>query len=273
MYLADYHTHSRISPDAGCSMADMARAAVEKGLQEICFTDHVEPITWGENVLRPLPYDWAPLKEEFARAQEELGDKIRLRLGIELGDAVQDFAHTAKILENAPEFDFIIGSIHMLSADMGGKDLYFFDPKDEETARRGIRDYLKRVQCLAEWDGKFSVLGHLTLPLRYLNENRGFDLTFDGYEAEVESILRTLIAKGRGIEINTNRGNAPLPGEKWLRMYRELGGRIITLGSDAHTAENASVNFASAMEFLKAEGFAGIYLYRNRNPLICTFKN
>lgn len=93
---------------------------------------------------------------------------------------------------------------------------------------------------MAKW-GKFSVLGHLTLPLRYLNEKRGFHLTFDGFEAEVEAIFRALIENGCGIEINTNRGNDPLPGEKWLRMYRQLGGEIITLGSDAH-----SPNFVAA---------------------------
>ena len=263
----DFHMHSRESFDGHDKGKEMALAAAAAGLEEICFTDHVEPITWGENVLRPLPYDWAPLKEEFARAQEELGDKIRLRLGIELGDAVHDFAHTAKILEGAPEFDFIIGSIHMLSADMGGKDLYFFDPKDEETARRGIRDYLKRVQRLAEWDGKFSVLGHLTLPLRYLNENRGFDLTFDGYEAEVEAIFRALIARNKGIEVNTNRGTAPLPGEKWLRMYRELGGRIITLGSDAHAAHQVGWAIRERQELLKRCGFTEFCTFENMQPI------
>lgn len=267
MYLADYHTHSRISPDGSCTMADMARSAAEKGLQEICFTDHVEPITWGENALRPLPYDWEPLKAEFARAQEELGDTIRLRLGIELGDAIHDLAHTAKILEGAPEFDFVIGSIHMLSGKMGGKDLYFFDPKDEQEARKGIRDYLERVLALAEWDGPYNVLGHLTLPLRYLNELRGFHLTFDGYEAEVEEILRTLIAKGKGIEINTNRGNEPLPGEKWLKMYHQLGGEIITLGSDAHVDSHVGWAIRDRQKLLKECGFLHFCTFERMRPL------
>ena len=145
MYLADYHTHSRISPDAGCSMADMAFAAAEKGLQEICFTDHVEPITWGDNVLRPLPYDWAPLKEEFARAKEAVGDRITLRLGIELGDAVHDFVHTAKILENAPEFDFVIGSIHLSDR----KDPYLPSFFAGRTSYEAYRRYFEStLECL-----------------------------------------------------------------------------------------------------------------------------
>lgn len=75
----------------------------------------------------------------------------------------------------------------MLSERYDGMDLYFFDPPNEAEARRGMADYLGQVRKLAEW-GKFSVLGHLTLPVRYLNENRGFHLTFDGFEAEMEEI-------------------------------------------------------------------------------------
>ena len=267
MYLADYHTHSRISPDGSCAMADMAAAAVEKGLQEICFTDHVEPFVWGDGSRPPLPHNWEPLKEEFARAQAAMGERIKLRLGIELGDAVMDLAHTEKMLENAPEFDFVIGSIHMLSEKAGGKDLYFFDPKDEAEAHMGIRDYLERVLALARWDGPYSVLGHLTLPLRYLNELRGFHLTFDGYEAEVEEILRTLIAKGKGIEINTNRGNDPLPGEKWLKMYRALGGEIITLGSDAHRADHVGWAIGERQELLRQCGFRRFCTFERMDPI------
>ena len=267
MYLADYHTHSRISPDGSFSMAQMAQAAVKGGLQEICFTDHVEPIVWGGSGLRPLPYDWAALEQEFARAKAALGSRVTLRLGIELGDAVQDFGHTAKLLEGAPELDFIIGSIHMLSPAMGNRDLYFFDPKDEEEARAGIRDYLKRVQSLAEWDGTFSVLGHLTLPLRYLNENRGFHLTFDGFEEEVAAIFRALIQRGRGIELNANRGNAPLPGETWLKLYRDLGGEIITIGSDAHSFNDVGRAIPEGQKLLKKCGFEKFCTFEKMKPI------
>ena len=100
--------------------------------------------------------------------------------------------NTERLLAQAPPLDFVIGSIHMLSERYDGMDLYFFDPPNEAEARRGMADYLGQVRKLAEW-GKFSVLGHLTLPVRYLNENRGFHLTFDGFKAEMEEILRILI--------------------------------------------------------------------------------
>ena len=164
MYLADYHTHSRISPDARRSMTEMAEAAIAAGLDELCFTDHMEPVGWGVTTPRES-YPWQALSEEFAEARAAAGDRIRLRLGIELGDVPWAVENTERLLAQAPPLDFIIGSIHMLSARYGGMDLYFFDPKDEEEARAGMADYLGQVRGLAEW-GKFSVLGHLTLPLR-----------------------------------------------------------------------------------------------------------
>lgn len=266
MYLADYHIHSRISPDAGTSMTELARAAEAAGLDELCFTDHVEPIVWGSTELRREPYDWSAMEAEFRAAKEAAGDRILLRLGMELGDAPWSFAHTEQMIAGAPELDFVIGSVHMLSEKFRGVDLYFFDPQNEEEARAGIADYLGQVRRLAEW-GRFSVLGHLTLPLRYLNENRGFHLTFDGFETEVEEILRILIAKGLGIELNTNRGNTPLPDEKWLRMYRELGGEIITLGTDAHSPRFVGCAIRERQQLLKDCGFTKFCTFEKMRPI------
>lgn len=265
MYLADYHIHSRISPDAQVSMKDLAEAGIAAGLDELCFTDHVEPLCWGSEELRES-YDWAALVAEFAEAKAAVGDRIHLRLGIELGDACCDFDHTEHLLKGAPELDFVIGSVHLVGHHGGTQDLYFFDPADELEARMGIRNYLERVRQIADW-GQFSVLGHLTLPLRYLNENRGFQLTFDGFEAEVEEIFHILIQRGCGIELNTNRGNTPLPDKKWLRMYRDLGGEIITLGTDAHSAKYVGCAVREKQALLKECGFKRFCTFERQQPL------
>lgn len=265
MYLADYHTHSRISPDARRSMTEMAEAAIEAGLDELCFTDHMEPVEWGAVTPRK-DYNWEGLSAEFAAAQAAVGDRIRLRLGVELGDAPWALENTERPLAKAPPLDFIIGSIHMLSKRYDGMDLYFFDPGSEAEARRGMADYLEQVYRLATW-GKFSVLGHLTLPLRYLNENRGFHLSFDGFETEIEEILRTLIDRGCGIEVNTNRGNTPLPDGKWLRMYRRLGGEIVTLGSDAHSRKYVGCAIREGQLLLRECGFSRFCTFAGRTPV------
>lgn len=265
MYLADYHIHSRISPDAGTSMRELAERGIALGMDELCFTDHIEPVVWGTTQPR-APFDWAALEAEFRAAKAAVGDRIRLRLGMELGDACWELAHTERLMAGAPPLDFLIGSVHMLSKQFDGEDLYFFDPKDEREARAGMEDYLEQVRSMAAW-GRFSVLGHLTLPLRYLNEIRGFQLTFDGFETEIAEIFRLLLQNGCGIELNTNRGNTPLPDGKWLRMYREMGGEIITLGTDAHSPEYVGCAVRERQELLRTCGFKRFCTFEKMQPI------
>ena len=144
--------------------------------------------------------------------------------------------------------------------------MYFFHPKDEDEAREELADYLGLVRKMAAW-GEFDVQGHLTLPLRYLNENQGFHLTFDGFESEMEEILRLLIQNGCGIEVNTNRGNTPLPDAKWLRMYRDLGGEIITLGTDAHTPDFVGCAIRERQQLLRDCGFTKFCTFEKRQPI------
>ena len=265
MYFADYHTHSRVSPDAFSSMTEMAEAAIRQGLQEICFTDHVEPIWFGSTAPRKT-YDWVPLTEEFRAAQAAVGDRIRLRLGVELGDAVWDLDRSQAIMARAPALDFVIGSIHILSEQMDGRDLYSLAPRDEAETRACLADYLGQIRRLARWGG-FHVLGHLTLPLRYLNENRGMHVSFDGFEAEMEDIFRTIIPKGIGIELNTNRGNTPLPDAKWLKLYRGMGGEVITLGTDAHTPAAVGCAIREGQALLRECGFRRFCTFRQGQPV------
>ena len=243
----------------------LAQAALDAGMDEICFTDHVEPLTWGSNELRP-PYDWSGLTADFANVQAALGDRIHLRLGMEMGDAQKAPAHMKKLLEDAPQFDFIIGSVHLLSERFGSEDLYLYTPKDQAEAQTALGDYLEEVLALAKLGG-FTVLGHLTLPLRYFNEMRGLHTSFDPYEAEIREILKTLIENGRGIELNVNRGNTPLPDAKWLRIYRELGGELITLGTDAHSPEHVGRFIRERQALLKECGFTRFCTFEKQMPV------
>lgn len=265
MMLSDYHTHSRISPDAGSSMVEMGEAAIRAGLDELCFTDHVEVLLWKTGRLRK-EYDWSALEAEYAAAQAALAGRLSLRLGIELGEAPRDFAAAERLMSHAPKLDFVIGSVHTLSGSYGWEDLYYSAASDPAVCRAQIRDYLSLVLEQAKW-GQFSVLGHLTLPLRYMNENRGLSMSFDGFEAEVEAIFRALIANGCGIELNTNRGNTPLPDAKWLRMYRALGGEIITLGSDAHRPADVGRAIREGQTLLRECGFTRFCTFEQRRPV------
>lgn len=263
-YLADYHTHCRWSFDASHPMGEMALAGAAAGLSEICFTDHVELFEPGE--CPPSTFDWKALDAEYAAGRRAAGDRIVIRRGIELGEAPRDFAQAERVLRAMPQPDFIIGSIHQFSEKFNRADLYYDSSSDPKVAEEQITDYLERVLQLAKW-GKFSVLGHLTLPLRYMNEDRGMHMSFDSREDAITEILRALIANGCGIEINTNRGNAPLPDARWVKLYRALGGEIITLGSDAHTPEYVGCGIARGQQMLRECGFKQFCTFEKGKPV------
>ena len=265
MYLADYHTHSRVSPDGRASMLEMAAAAQAAGLDEICFTDHFEPMRPRTTV--PLEeFDWAALTAEYTAASARWDGSVKLRLGLELGDAQADKALTERLLRGMPELDFIIGSVHTLSERFGRQDIGWLQEPDEKTCYAEVEDYLKNLLSMARW-GKFNVLGHMTLPLRYMNDLRGFSISLDRYGAELEEILRTLIAGGRGIELNTNRGGQFLPGAKWVKLYRRLGGEIVTLGSDAHRPSDVGKGVREGQTLLRECGFARFCTFEKQRPV------
>lgn len=265
MYLADYHTHSGISHDGRMTISEMAERYLAAGFDEFCVTDHMDTLD-PRTLERNPAFPWMELERQYRAACAAFEGRIRIRLGVEIGGAPWESAHTERLMAQAPELDFTIGSMHMLSQAYGNIDLSAFAPADETAARAGIRDNLTQVLELARW-GKFSVLGHLTLALRYLNEKRGFQLTIDGFEPEVAEIFRTLIQNGCGIELNTNRGGAPLPSAKWLRMYRELGGEIITLGSDVHGPAHIGFGIREGQALLRECGFRRFCTFEKMQPV------
>lgn len=117
MYLADYHTHSDCSPDGRETIARMAEAAVARGLDEICITDHVDTICWGS--LQPRwDFDWDKAQAELAEARRLYGDRLTIRLGAELGEANLAFDRAEHLLDHAPKLDFVIGSVHMAGKNL-----------------------------------------------------------------------------------------------------------------------------------------------------------
>ena len=154
----------------------------------------------------------------------------------------------------------------MFRDEDGCTDLFYVDSdRDDAYYHHVIDAYLTEMLSLAKW-GRFSVLGHLTLPVRCINEIRGKDIPFRPHMAQVEEILRILIEKGVGIECNTNRGHTPLPDAEILTLYRRLGGEIITLGSDAHTADYLGCAIAERQELLLSCGFRYFTTFQKGKP-------
>ena len=265
MYLADLHTHSRCSIDGKHTMAELAEAAVKAGLHELCFTDHVDQVAW-RGYEPPERFDWSPLVCDFAQAKERWGDRINLRLGVELGDMCVDYPRAERYLSDMPEMDLVIGSLHAMSERFNRLDLYDID-QVIDSFDDVVEDYLREQLDHIRW-GKFDVLSHLTLPLRWAKERCGReDVSFDSHMDGVEAVLRAVIDKGLALECNTNRGNMPLPHGEILRLYRALGGELITLGSDGHSTEQIGLGIREGQELLRSCGFRYFCTYEKRTSV------
>lgn len=264
MYLADYHTHTAFSPDGKYTMDELAERAVAIGLDELCFTDHIDPYYW--KVFTPREeHPWQDMREAFKSTVERYGDRLKLRFGAEIGEAYWDFERAERIFSGAPDLDFLIGSVHMAARRCGAFDLYFIENRDEAYYHNVIDGYMEEMAVLAQWE-KIDVLGHLTLPLRYINEHHGHHLTFERHMHQVEDVFRIIIPKGIGIECNTNRGNGCLPDPSILRLYREMGGEIITIGSDAHTADQIGCAASETQALLRECGFRYFTTFTRHKP-------
>jgi len=259
----DYHMHSVHSFDSEAPISDMIESAVSKGLTDICFTEHMDikaPITdecpehsWECNVDSYL-YDLITQKEKYA-------GKINVNFGLELGLTQEAFRENA-VAAKSHDFDFIIGSIHFIN----GLDIYWPQYFEGRSAKAAIDEYFKTILANIRQFNNFDVLGHLDYVVRTLpggeSEYRPFE-----YNMIIEDILTTLIEKEKGLELNTAQLGKGFtyanPHLDILKRYHELGGEIITIGSDAHVPEKIATGYDRAEEFLKEAGF----------KYYCTFKD
>jgi len=266
--LTDFHIHSTASYDAHDSMRDMALASYERGVRIICFTDHVDLDDYHNGRSDPHAFDNYPeMLRQYAETASAIPRDMELLHGIELGEANHD-PERAAALAASPELDFVIGSLHNLRNTMDFAVMRYISMAD-------CRHYLDRyVEELIELSAIscYDVMAHIGYTRRYMLRD-GFDLalTMKDHGDGLDTIFRNLIHSGLGIELNCsglrNPGiNATFPNKAILRRYRELGGEIITVGSDAHCVKDASVGNDRGYELLKEAGFEYFTVFRQRKP-------
>ena len=261
MYLVDYHTHSCCSMDSEAPLAEMVQAARKAGIEELCTTDHLDLQLEDATILKD--WDWTPILKQYEETRRQFPD-YRLLLGIELGGGHIDPPRAESLLAGIP-LDFVIGSVHNTSPAEGNLDYYYMDFKDEAFARHVMDDYIQSLMALAPMD-TYDALGHIIYPLRYINGKGGHHMTLAPWQEQVDWILRTVIESGRAIECNTHNGEEILPWIPVLERYRELGGELITIGSDAHRPSNVGKGLPEAAELLREKGYRWLTLYEKRKP-------
>lgn len=221
----------------------------------------------GEMVMpfgRKVLMDLDGLAGELADLKQEYAGRLKLRAGAELGQPFMNPEEAAAYLRDT-RLDFVIGSIHNMDYDL---DVYYYD-FGKIDAGKMYRRYLELLIQMAR-DYDFDVLGHLSYPLRYLREREGRGLDLRPYYDGFRELFRLLSERGRGIELNISGwGRAmgdTMPPFEILRLYRECGGEIITIGSDAHILAHIGENQKRAQRLLADAGFRYLTVYEERRP-------
>lgn len=274
--LIDCHSHTRFSFDSEADEIKMTERAIELGLKAHAVTDHCEVNRWfpkehyGDTEIFPYFDFGSDYKASVARItelKERYRGRIELICGVELGQA-QQHTDIAEEVACDERVDFIIGSLHQLP-DM--EDFAFIDFAEltDGEIYSLLEQYFTEVHKLCKW-GRFDALGHLTYPLRYINgkHHRGADISrCDDIIAES---LRELIAKDKGIEINTSgirqEFGETFPPLKYVRLFRDLGGKLISLGSDSHEVEQIGSGIAQGADIAREAGFDRIAYFIKHKP-------
>ncbi|WHH58530.1 histidinol-phosphatase HisJ family protein [Petroclostridium sp. X23] len=259
-YLYDYHMHSNNSPDGHHSVMEMCQRAVEAGMEEIAITDHFEPVS-GDKEFKyysPQFYFFDVLK-----ARAVFADRLKIKLAVELGQPQLYPEYSIKLI-NSYSYDFVLGSAHKLPGDI---DMGMLDYRNVDV-RYYCKQYLRQLKHLAEWN-QFDCIGHLDLPKRY-SANYGVKISLMDYQEDLEEVLAIIIKNKKGIEINTSglrqKMGQCLPSLDILKLYRKMGGQIITVGSDAHCAEDIGKGIKEAIQMAEEAGFRYITTYNQRKP-------
>lgn len=264
MIRADYHLHTDFSSDSTAPMESMIREGISRGLQILCFTEHHD-IDYPEN---PDHFDFLlDLPAYKARLSELKGkykNQIEINYGIELGLMPSTLEQCADFVKNE-DFDFIIGSTHIVDQMDPYDDIYFETYPSKEGLRRYLEDILTNVSSFHN----YCVYGHLDYAARYIKD-KNFQFHYSDFGDLIDEILKCIISNGKGIEVNTaglKYGMPdPNPHHEILSRYLELGGEILTIGSDGHCPEHMAYDFSILPDFLRSLGFRYYTVFRNQKP-------
>lgn len=260
--LWDCHTHTCFSGDSDADISDMIEAAISNGLSGICFTDHLDlDYPYEEPGMFELPMDYYEQIKSLADAYQ---NRIDICYGVETGLAPGLNDRLDAFLDRHP-YDFVIGSSHLVH----GKDPYFPDYFEGRSDKEAFLEYFSSILENVKDCRNFDVYGHIDYVVRY-SPNKAANYSYKQYQEILDEILMTLINLSKGIEINTSGFRSgldfPNPHPDIIRRYKELGGEIITIGSDAHKPQDVAKDFHLAKDILLSCGFTYYSVFKDRKP-------
>lgn len=260
--LIDLHIHTDNSDDGFDPVSLMGEQAAKSNLVVAAITDHCEC-----NRYKRDGFDKA-IRQSFdltVKEKEALKEKLTLIAGIELGQAMQELSAAEDALA-AREYDFVIGSLHNVK---GEEDFWKVDYKSKDAGLL-LHRYYDEICELVEW-GQFDTLAHINYPLRYIIGVEHIQLNLAEYEDQIDNVLKLLIKKNKALEVNTSGLRQPygklIPDVEIISRFKELGGKYVTIGSDAHHYYDVGSGIAEGLSAIKQSGFDSVTYFENRQPV------
>lgn len=261
--LSDNHIHTSYSSDSVSSPQSMIQESIKLGLQSICITDHNDFGYVSQDGKCLFQLDFETYINELTQLKTDFENKITINIGVEQGLQKKYSKEINSYGSN--ELDFIIGSSHVVD----GIDPYYQNYWKDISIHEGISQYYNNIIENITVCNNFDVYGHIDYIIRYIPDSN-FVYKYSDFFNLIDEALQLLIYKGKGIEINTSGYkyglNQPHPSIEILKRYKELGGEIITIGSDAHKPEHLAYSFDKVQDILKACGFDYYTVFRKRIP-------
>lgn len=257
----DYHTHTNFSDDSTASPESMIERAIELKIKEYAITDHFDPDYPSEQY--PFLLDFVNYHKMLIDIKKKYSEKIKIIKGIEMGIQPGKTMDKCNFEVDSFHYDFVIGSFHACSGmEIDSPEFY----ESESPLKTYLIFYENMYECLKSYKN-YDVLGHFSIIDRYAPKIPDFK----EYAELVSEILKMIISDGKGIELNTssfryNMMPTTLPRKEILEMYRDYGGRVLTMVSDAHKPEHISYGFKEMRNYLTSLGFDSITTFENRKP-------
>ena len=255
----DFHMHSVVSFDGHGQAADMLAAAARMGMKEICFTDHLDydPLTLDPGFL----FDTQVYNDTYDRLHHA---EVKVRRGMEFG-MLPDNADTMKADLQRRPFDFVLGSVHFVE----DVDIYYDGYWQGKTMDQAERIFLEQTLACVKAHDDFDVLAHLTYISKAGGNPTKRPVSYELHRELIDEIFRALVQKGKGMEVNTSgvdRCGVYLPTVDYLRRFKELGGEIVTVGSDAHDSDRVGQYCHEACRMVR-DIFGYVCTFEDRKPI------
>lgn len=251
--LFDSHTHSVYSFDGHDSIDAMCEAAIRHGVDGFAVTDHYDV----DGILAGFypDYDAGAARRDIEAARKRFDGRVQLYRGIELGQPVL-CADESKAFLAANSFDFVIASCHNLE---NVPDFYFinFEAMPEPLMLHLYRRMIQDLTRYASFPG-IHTIAHVTYPLRYM-ARAGRSVSVEIFESELRTLFSVMKECDVALELNMKgirAGEIAKETEEYIfRLYRDCGGELVTVGSDAHYANDIGGWIRDGYTMLQNIGF------------------